>query len=862
MLPPGTRFGAYEVIAPLGSGGMGEVYRARDTRLHREVALKVLAPSVAADPSHLTRFEQEARHVAALSHPNIVALFDIGTENGTTYLVSELVDGTTLRGASLPVRKVTEIGAQIADALAAAHGAGVMHRDIKPDNVMLTRDGRAKLLYFGVAKLTGAAASAGVTIAHTGSHSAVGTPGYMAPEQVRGETVDARTDIFAFGALLHELLAGAPAFDGSTTVEVMTATLKVDPAELPPAVPPGVREIVRRCLEKNPEERFQSARDLAFALRRLTGTWVGEAAPATATTPWPASGLWIAAAALAIGVLATGAVLQQWSVAQSAAIDPIRLTRLTSDRRDELAPAVSPDGRSLAYLREGGSLTELLVRSFDGSEPITLVRSNTALRDPVWSPDGNHVCYTDVTRSYSCVGAAGGAPRRLLNDAWRLRMAPGTGDTFFVRVFEQRPWLFRGAAGAEPQRIGNAPLSDPTEVSPVSPDGTALVVAGGPNRWLLSLPDGMARRQWVSGPDVHTFSIAWLPDSHHIVVAEQTMGRAVYRVVIEDTQGAARRAVLHTTDHIDSITTTPDGARIVYAGGPVERDLVEYSADGKYLRTVAGSSMLEGFPTWAPTGDRFAYRAGGPGQTGALWSGGVSGAEPRLIHHLATNAASQAAISPDGSRIVYADRTGIHVVSMSGGRSVRVFASRTVSRGICWSPDGEWIWFSDAPRRFGRVSAAGGESTFVDAPQPGILSDCSPDGRWLIRLGRQGYVLTAIDGKRERAIAEGGVYPSGGENVAQFGEGGKRVYLLGADRRTIDVVDVETGERVRTVTMDIPLADRISGFAFSPDGTRVLLTTGGDRTDLWMVEGFARPATSWSRWFAHWDSPPPPAATQ
>jgi Tol biopolymer transport system component len=860
MLPPGTRFGAYEVVAPLGSGGMGEVYRARDTRLQRDVALKVLAPSVAADPSHLARFEQEARHVAALSHPNIVALFDIGSDNGATYLVSELVDGATLRGASLPARKVTEIGAQIADALAAAHGAGVMHRDVKPDNVMLTRDGRAKLLDFGVAKLTGAAASAGVTIAQTGSHSVVGTPGYMAPEQVRGEAVDARTDIFATGALLHELLAGAPAFAGSSAVEVMAATLKADPAELPPAVPPGLREIVRRCLEKNPEERFQSARDLAFALRRLTGTSIGDATPRTSASRWSPSGLVIAAGALAIGVLATGVVMQRGNVAQNAAIDPIRLTRLTSDRRDEVAPAVSPDGRSLAYVREGGSITELLVRAFDRNEPVTLVRSNTALRAVVWSPDGNQVCYTDVTRIYSCVGAAGGTPRRLLPDAWKLRMAAPSGDAFFVRVLERQPWLFRSAAGAEPQRIGNAALSDPTEISPVSPDGTSLVVASGAERWLFSLPSGVRRRQWVSDPDVRTFSIAWLPDSRHIVAAEQTMGQAVYRVVVEDTQGTARRAVLHTTDFIDSIATTPDGARIVYAGGPVERDVLEYSADGKYLRTVAGSSMLEGFPAWAPAGDRFVYRAGGPGQTGALWSGGLPGTEPRLIQHLAGNSGSLLAVSPDGSRIVYADRAGVHVVSMSGGRSVRIFESSDVSRRICWSPDGESIWFSDTPSRVGRVSAAGGEPVWVDVPA-GPLFDCSPDGQWLGRLGRQGYVLTSTDGKTERLIAESGAYATGGESVAQFGEGGTRVYFLNADRRTIDVLDLATSQRVRTITFDIPLEDRIWGFAFSPDGTRVLLTTGGDRTDLWMVEGFARPATSWSRWFAHWESPPRRDAT-
>jgi hypothetical protein len=198
---------------------------------------------------------------------------------------------------------------------------------------------------------------------------------------------------------------------------------------------------------------------------------------------------------------------------------------------------------------------------------------------------------------------------------------------------------------------------------------------------------------------------------------------------------------------------------------------------------------------------------------------------------------------------------------VSGGRSVRVFASANVLRRVCWSPDGEWIWFSEGVTRLGRVSSGGGEPTFVDAP-PGPLLDCSPDGRWLIRRGRQGYVLTSTDGKTERAIAGVGLYASSGENVVQFGEGGKHLYFLGLDRKTIDVLDAATGEKVRTVTFELPLEDEISGFAFSPDGTRVLVTTGGDRADLWMLEGFAHPATSWRRWFAHWESPSGPALIQ
>jgi eukaryotic-like serine/threonine-protein kinase len=237
MIQPGTTLGVYQVLAPLGAGGMGAVYRARDTRLGREVALKVLPPHLASDPASLARFEQEARLVAALNHPNIVALFDVGAQDGVAFTVSELVEGATLRGARLPARKVADIGAQLADALAAAHGAGVAHRDVKPDNVILTREGRVKLLDFGIARTDAVPDVEGVTVAQTRIGTVVGTVGYMAPEQVRGEPADHRADIFAVGVLLHGLLGGAPPFAGTTTAEVLAATLKDDPPELSPAIP-------------------------------------------------------------------------------------------------------------------------------------------------------------------------------------------------------------------------------------------------------------------------------------------------------------------------------------------------------------------------------------------------------------------------------------------------------------------------------------------------------------------------------------------------------------------------------------------------------------------------------------------------
>jgi serine/threonine protein kinase len=258
---------------------MGEVFRARDTRLGRDVALKMLPAAFAADQDRLRRFEQEARSAAALNHPNILAVYDVGTINSVPYVVSELLDGKTLRqiieGGALTTRKAIEYGSQLASGLAAAHEKGIIHRDVKPENVFVTRDGRVKILDFGLAKLTDVPTADGAhaTMTETDPGMVVGTVGYMSPEQLRAEPVDARSDIFSLGAVLYEMFAGERAFKGKTAVDTMSAILKEDPADFPPAIhasAPAIERIVRRCLEKNADERFQSVRDVAFALEALS----------------------------------------------------------------------------------------------------------------------------------------------------------------------------------------------------------------------------------------------------------------------------------------------------------------------------------------------------------------------------------------------------------------------------------------------------------------------------------------------------------------------------------------------------------------------------------------------------------------
>lgn len=442
-LAAGTKLGPYEVIAPLGAGGMGEVYKARDTRLNRDVALKILPEAFANDSQRRNRFETEAKAVAALNHPNIVAVFDIG-EN---FMVSELVDGETLRDAKLQQRKALDIAAQIADGLAAAHAKGITHRDLKPDNVMLTRDGRAKILDFGLAQRAPGSTDATLTAAGT----VMGTAGYMSPEQVRGESVDARSDIFSFGALVYELLAAKRAFDGPTAVEAMNAALKDDPPELPDAVPAGVRELIRACLEKDKEQRFQSAKDLALALRALSGrvALTTESLPAqksaTKRTPF-----WIAAATLVIGALG-GAKL---AMVANEGVEPLRVTPLTFGPASKVRPAFSPDGQSVVYTQNYNGLTELAVQTLGLPRPVIIARGDS-LFSPRWTANGAKVCYLS-TRDLWCVSLAGGTPQKMLENASVFTIANKSGDAYFPRPVAGKQKLFVSSPfGSAPRELGH-----------------------------------------------------------------------------------------------------------------------------------------------------------------------------------------------------------------------------------------------------------------------------------------------------------------------------------------------------------------------------------------------------------------------
>ncbi len=481
-LTPGIKIGPYEIVAPLGAGGMGEVYRAHDSRLGREVAIKVLPESFARDADRMRRFEQEARAVAALNHPNVLAVFDVGVNEGAPYLVSELLEGETLRdrlkAGPVPQRKGLEYAVQTADGLAAAHEKGIVHRDLKPENLFLTSAGRIKILDFGLAKLEapddGASATVTMTVGgvmHTAAGMVVGTAAYMSPEQVRGQIVDHRSDLFSFGAVLYEMLTGVRAFVGDSAIETMNSVLKQDPAEIDTAqlkVSPGLERIIRHCLEKNPADRFQSARDLGFALGALSGTNTSAALQSVQVAnrrPWLP---WAITTVAVVMAMALAFIYGGKAPRAERAEFAIPIDGEVSQM------ALSADGRMLAYVAPDDN-QEFQCSTSNGSDRRQL-RKCPALTARVIRSGRRMMCTSHFSpmEKLQKQALSGGAPQTIV-PVTSARGGSWGSKNVIVYAPDASGWLFKVNA-------------DGTGVAPQ----TSGIIAKGEqsHRWPIFLPDG------------------------------------------------------------------------------------------------------------------------------------------------------------------------------------------------------------------------------------------------------------------------------------------------------------------------------------------------------------------------------------
>jgi eukaryotic-like serine/threonine-protein kinase len=575
---------------------MGQVYRARDTRLDRDVAIKVLPELFARDPEWLARFEREAKSVAQLSHPNILGIFDFGqTSSGVdgqsrevTYAVMELLEGETLRErvaqGPIPPRKAIEFGIQIANGLAAAHDKGIVHRDLKPDNLFLTRGDRVKILDFGLAKTTFQAPSdvtaAGVA---TAAGLVMGTVGYMAPEQVRGQAVDHRSDIFAFGAVLYEMLAGRRAFGGDSPADTISAILNTDPPDFETergAIPPALERIVRRCLEKKPELRFQSAQDLAFALDTISTRSSGATAavPVAGRPPrrqrtgsrgsWPG---WQAVLAIAGWIQAARA---------PAAEAPWELfTAVTDMAGVETTPSLSPDGTTVAYATRAHGSWDIYAQRVGGRVAVPIAADpNHDESGPAYSPDGQRIAYHRVTGGGAIfvAGVTGEAARRLTNFGFHAAWSPDSQQIAFTteeildpysRFGDSALWVV-DAAGGEPRQVEGA--GDAAQAA-WSPSGTRIAYWSntGGQRDLYTVPAGGGTRVAVTSDAPLDWSPAWSRDGRYLYFASDRGGSMnLWRIAIDEASGEPRGRPEPVTTGVQASAEMPafsgDGARLAF----------------------------------------------------------------------------------------------------------------------------------------------------------------------------------------------------------------------------------------------------------------------------------------------------------
>jgi eukaryotic-like serine/threonine-protein kinase len=755
LLTNGTKLGPYEILSPLGAGGMGEVYRARDARLKREVAVKVLPKALSSDADRLRRFEQEALATAALNHPNILAVFDIGTSDGSPYVVSELLEGETLRdrlrSGAIPLRKALDYALQIAQGLAAAHQKGIIHRDLKPENLFLTKDGRVKILDFGLAKLTQAESTAHTSLA-TVSHGTeagvvLGTAGYMSPEQVRGQALDPRSDIFSFGAILYEMLSGKRAFHGDSPADTMSSILKEEPPDLTATgrnISPALERIVQHCLEKSPEARFHSASDIAFDLEHLSGIsgTSAKVAPVSAAAPArpPLMGI-LGVVLLALITLGLG----WWLGRGSARIAPPQYKPITFRMGTIGNLRFAPDGTIVYGASWEGSLQQLYLARSDDPNPHELGLKDAELLSISHSGELAVRLHTVHPSGLIQLGTlarvpiGGGTPREMLDNVTDADWSPN-GDAMAVAHYlpESGHWHLE-------YPIGKVLLDSISWISwvRISPDGKWIAFADHENNIgddegavAVISADGKGQEKKLSSGWESIEGIAWPGNSEEVWFTATTSG------------GATNPHAATLSAKVREITSTPAGMWLEDLHNGIA--LVQTNSQWRGIHALAPGAKQERELGWfslsvpadiSRDGQKLLFydvsEAGGPNYT--IFLRDMDGSPPASLGE-----GVAFALSPDSKWVITKPAKGgpLSMVPTGAGQARTLTHDSIGYDAASWLPDGSKLLAEG-------IEPGHGERDYLIDISSGDSKPVTPEGVTGVKLspdGKSVAVLTA-DGK-------------------------------------------------------------------------------------------------------------------
>jgi serine/threonine protein kinase/dipeptidyl aminopeptidase/acylaminoacyl peptidase len=873
---------------------MGEVYRARDSRLRRDVALKILRNR---DSGHRIRLLEEARAASALNHPNILVVYDIGVEHDVPFIVSELVDGVPLRQllahGPLPLKELLDIAVQIADGLTAAHEAGFVHCDLKPENVMVTPDGRVKILDFGVAKIeTPVSVAPGASVlTETANGLISGTVPYMSPEQARGREVDFRSDQFSVGLVLYEMAAGARAFARETAVETLSAIIADDPLPLTrtnPKIPILLSWIVDRCLAKRPHQRYAATADLARDLRmlrdHLTEANVAGAIslPPTLTSRprwWPL--VCAAAAGAAVTVLLAAAFVRP------SPPPTLRYTPLANDSGYQGQPAWSPDGKMVAYTAQVDGVLQIFKRSLSSSQRSQITHSLFDCRDPFWSPDSSRIYYLSLAGAKDgvlSVSAAGGPSEPVMLNAVTADLSPDGSMLAFLRDDLEQPagsalrlWL-SSPPGGEPHRYTRGAFADRVFSDGIirfAPDGSKLGVwvqnwasfyGSGPKNalWIVPMNDAdplIAPNELGDLPN-YPPHFDWLSDSRRIVAAvEQPTSQGLHLSILDTKTGTATRLTSGAGSE-NTPAVSPDGRRIAYAMQDANFDLIETPIDGSPATPLLATTRNEMEPAWSPTNAEFTFvtdRSGRP----EIWRRSQDGSwELPLVTEDAfpeggTLTLRLPVFSPDGQRIAFervvATGSKIWIATLAGGAPVQMTAAKGANTAPTWSPDGEWIAFAlGRPAGWSlakaRVGVAAPPLIIRENIAPFTHPQWSPDNRWIACNAPEGLTVVTPDGKSLKVLDEDPwfVYGWGGDGSTLYGikqdpDNLHRFILVAVDVRS-GRQRIVNGNLAPVPPVNAPMKGftRMSAKSFATSLVRV-------KSDLWLIDDFQLQSSLWGR---------------